>query len=41
MKFIDKNSCQTPEFKEYVESIISKNGNITISKQAGLFICTK
>ena len=29
------------EFKEYVESIISKNGNITISKQAGLFICTK
>lgn len=29
------------KFKEYVESIISKNGNITITKQAGLFICTK
>ena len=29
------------KFKEYVESIISKNGNITITKQAGIFICTK
>ena len=29
------------KFKEYVESIISKNGSIQISKQAGLFICTK
>lgn len=29
------------KFKEYVESIISKNGSITITKQAGLFICTK
>lgn len=29
------------KFKEYVESIISKNGNITITKQAGLFICKK
>lgn len=29
------------KFKEYVESIISKNGNIAITKQAGIFICTK
>lgn len=29
------------KFKEYVESIISKNGNIMITKQAGIFICTK
>ncbi|MDB7979973.1 MerR family transcriptional regulator [Faecalicoccus pleomorphus] len=29
------------KFKEYIESIISKNGSITITKQAGLFICTK
>lgn len=29
------------KFKEYVESMISKNGSITITKQAGLFICTK
>lgn len=29
------------KFKEYVESIISKNGNIMITKQAGLFICKK
>ncbi|WP_270600611.1 MerR family transcriptional regulator [Faecalicoccus pleomorphus] len=29
------------KFKEYVELIISKNGNITITKQAGLFICKK
>lgn len=29
------------KFKEYIESMISKNGSITITKQAGLFICTK
>ena len=29
------------EFKEYVESIISKNHRIHITKQAGLFICQK
>ncbi len=29
------------KFKEYVESIISKKKSIKISKQAGLFICTK
>lgn len=29
------------KFKEYVESIISKKNSIKISKQAGLFICTK
>ena len=29
------------EFKEYVESIISKKNSIKISKQAGLFICIK
>ncbi|MDY5232855.1 MAG: methyltransferase domain-containing protein [Faecalicoccus sp.] len=29
------------KFKEYIESMISKSGSITITKQAGLFICTK
>lgn len=29
------------KFKEYIESMISKNVSITITKQAGLFICTK
>lgn len=29
------------KFKEYVDSIISKKKSIKISKQAGLFICTK
>lgn len=29
------------EFKEYIQSILDKNGTITITKDAGMFICKK